>query len=795
MSLTCSEWTRLQICNLPTWSLSRKASATPLLVFLLGILMLNRHFGSARRDETMDQPVNETWKRCSECAQLSIESLVELARIEFTAHSFPQESYYRHHASFDDLERSAGDGCGFCGLVLECFQRSICIDDEDPLIWPDEWDSGQLPSPPAGSNTMYAVAKSLHVSDIKLCVNATHLYHRQTIEEAQVFDEIMVQVGPLEVQSHDETEWSMPPLRLTMESPRGQPLLVSNLRVGRLQVDTDLGSRANYSLARQWLSDCRLLHESCLSEQLHELPTRVIDVGCSLDSPTVSLFVSQGLKADYVALSHCWGGAISPLLTTETMEPFQQSIQISTLPANFRDAVAITRNLGLRYLWIDSLCIQQDSKSDWDSESKMMGSVYRNSTVTISAMVSSGSKEGILKCGPPVAERHKSTSLPLSSRGCTSLPEVTVYRRDPAEDTFRALDMGCALTRRGWTLQEYMLSPRHILYGKDMLYWRCPQTFLSSDGLPPGNRTPGEAYASLSRVIYSDIMHQQPPASDISVLLSEYYELVSAYSARKLTYGSDKLPAFSGLAQRLQAAIGGDYIAGIWTTDFRRGLLWMADREFCRHASGPYRAPSWSWAVTDEEVLFRGYAESGSILEPSPSSAILIDYSVEPRIPGNPYGEIGAASLVLRALVKPLLRSSQVVYTTPTDPGMVGTASFDEPVGPDDAQSMHLTGLFQMRMESAEYMLSVVTKQGPKADWDPDLELVQDQEYWLLLIYTDDKVPEDPRWSNSEAVCLIIQSAGDDHPNETFKRVGFAKLRPPKLEWLKTMESRVLTLV
>ncbi|TLD33671.1 hypothetical protein PspLS_01655 [Pyricularia sp. CBS 133598] len=698
----------------------------------------------------MDRPENKQSKRCSQCVRLSVESLVELARIEFGAHRFPQESYYQHHASFHDLERSASDGCDFCELILESFHRSICKDDEPPLLWPDKWDSEQPQSRPTSSNTMYAVAKSLGVSDIKLCINATHLYHRQTFKEAQVFDEIMVQVGPVDVESGDEVEWTMPQLRLTLECPKGQSMFIEDFRVGRFQVDTDLGSPSNHSLARQWLSDCRLLHQSCIGDRLHELPTRVIDVGHSLDSSTVSLLVSQGLKADYVALSHCWGGAISPLLTTETMQSFLECIQIAVLPANFRDAIAITRNIGIRYLWIDSLCIQQDSDSDWEFESKMMGSVYRNSTVTISAMVSSGSKEGILKYATPIARRHRSTSLPLLRQGdggCTKSPQVTVYRRDPTEETFRALDMDCALTRRGWTLQEYMLSPRHILYGKDMLYWRCPQTFLSSDGLPPGNRTPGEAYASLSRVIYCDIMHHEPPASDINDILTEYHELVSTYSARRLTVPSDKLPAFSGLAQRLHPAIGGDYIAGIWTTDFRRGLLWTADLKICRHASGTYRAPSWSWAVTDEDVIFRAYERS-------------------------------------------------VVSTTTTDPAMVGTVQFDDPVGSaKDLFPPTSTGLFQMRTESADHILSVLTKRGNKSDWDPDLELLQEEEYWLVLIHTDDEFPEDAKWSNSEAVCLVVRRARDKESTSTFERVGFAKLRPPRLEWLKTWECQVLTLV
>ncbi|KAI6552575.1 hypothetical protein MCOR04_010870 [Pyricularia oryzae] len=747
----------------------------------------------------MDQPVNQTSIRCIPCARLSVESLVELARIEFEAHIFPQNAYYQHHASFDDLEASANNGCDFCGLILECFQQSISKD-KRPLLWPYEWDPEQPLSRPTGSDTMYAVAKSLSVSDIKLCVNATHLYLGQGIKEARVFDEILVQVGPLPAVNDDdvEPEWSMPQLRLTLESPRDEKFFIGDFRVGRLQLDTNLGSASNHMLARQWLSDCRLHHGSCLTEKLYELPTRVIDVGDSLESSSVSLFLSRGFKADYAALSHCWGGAISPLLTTETMHAFQECIQIATLPANFRDAITITRNLGIRYLWIDSLCIQQDSKSDWERESKMMGSVYRNSTVTISAMVSSGSKEGILKCDTRVAKYPKGTSLPLSCQGnesCSECPQVTVYPlRDPNQETIRGLDLGCALTYRGWTLQEYLLSPRHIMYNKDMLYWRCPGTFLSSDGLPPGNRTPDRTYPTMSRVIYSDILHHnQPPASDMNILFVEYYQLLGAYSARRLTYGSDKLPAFSGLAQRLHPVMGGDYLAGIWTTDFRRGLMWTADPTHCPHAEGDYRAPSWSWAVTDEQVLYG--SGCSSTLEPSPSSANLIDYSVEPRVPGNQYGEIRSASIVLEALTKPLVRSSQVVNGL-ADPDGVGVVIFDEsPVSKDSLRMTH-TALFQAKAECDDYLLSVITRPGADSDWEIDDELFVEQDYLLLLVHTDDNAPEDPESSNSGALCLVVRPVGgNDHSSDTFERMGTAFLGPPSLEWLKTWRRRVLTLV
>jgi hypothetical protein len=174
------------------------------------------------------------------------------------------------------------------------------------------------------------------------------------------------------------------------------PIFFNSIKIGRGLLDPDLGSGYNFKVARKWLSNCREKHESCLWKKDSLLPTRVIEI--SLDHPP-RLVLSNGTKCEYGALSHCWGGEITHVLTTETLEDFQNEIKITELPANFADAILIAGNLGLKYIWIDSLCILQDSREDWEIESGKMGSIYRNSTVTIAALTSPGSKHGILSRG------------------------------------------------------------------------------------------------------------------------------------------------------------------------------------------------------------------------------------------------------------------------------------------------------------------------------------------------------------------------------------------------------------
>jgi hypothetical protein len=154
-----------------------------------------------------------------------------------------------------------------------------------------------------------------------------------------------------------------------------------------------------------------------------------------------------------LALSHCWGGPISPMLTSNTLALFENLLPYSDLPANFQDAITITRRLGIQYLWIDSLCIVQDSKQDWEEQSKKMGSIYRDSTITISALASEGSKTGILtskdkSCSPrtdPVA-----TTMSVTVNESILSGVVQIERLDPDEETLNHLETSGPLAQRGW---------------------------------------------------------------------------------------------------------------------------------------------------------------------------------------------------------------------------------------------------------------------------------------------------------------------------------------------------------
>jgi hypothetical protein len=99
-------------------------------------------------------------------------------------------------------------------------------------------------------------------------------------------------------------------------------------------------------------------------------------------------------EAEYMTLSHCWGGVISLRLLRENYMRFQKGIAFDELSKIFRDVVEVTRRLGISFLWIDLFCIIQDSAEDWAEESSKMYLVYRNSYLNLAAGVSPNSEGG-----------------------------------------------------------------------------------------------------------------------------------------------------------------------------------------------------------------------------------------------------------------------------------------------------------------------------------------------------------------------------------------------------------------
>ena len=220
----------------------------------------------------------------------------------------------------------------------------------------------------------------------------------------------------------------------------------------RSHVPQDSQSNATYNSVRRWLSNCIDNHRKCPSNSISPLPARVIDVK---NIQALKLYVSASENGRYVALSHRWGS--SALTTTlANLKSRKKRIIWAELPKIFQDAIAITRQLGLKYLWIDSLCILQDDIADWQRQSAQMASIYANSYVTIAATSSDGSDSTCL-------------SLNNRSRAPVKLNQPLIFARKPLAHghMFNSNENNSTypLFGRAWCFQERLLSTRTIRLG------------------------------------------------------------------------------------------------------------------------------------------------------------------------------------------------------------------------------------------------------------------------------------------------------------------------------------------
>jgi len=247
----------------------------------------------------------------------------------------------------------------------------------------------------------------------------------------------------------------------------------------------ETSSEPSFKIANHWMKTC-ITHHGNLCQELHDhpptLPTRVIDVSDASRDPY--LLISNGQEGYYATLSYCWGGVENLCTTSILLESFQMSIPFHKIPKTIQDAITATRKLGIKYLWVDTLCILQDSEEDWLREAKAMSTIYRNSTLTIAAADSEDSGGGLFR------ERVR-----LRTRPVQFAPEIAPFSQDSSRerilafgdrqesnDAFKPL---CRLDSRGWVLQEQLLSPRILNFSSQELFWECP-SLLASESYPAG---------------------------------------------------------------------------------------------------------------------------------------------------------------------------------------------------------------------------------------------------------------------------------------------------------------------
>ncbi|CAM1509806.1 Fc.00g001410.m01.CDS01 [Cosmosporella sp. VM-42] len=368
------------------------------------------------------------------------------------------------------------------------------------------------------------------------------------------------------------------------------------------------GGLAQFALMNEWLRICREKHnhgQPVPKAAVHsdgpksqpdapvnkELPTRIIDVG-DRDNPKLHIINREAMESqgaqDYIALSHCWGQGPMFCALTANIDSLRKAIDPDLLPRSFQDAVTVTRGLNVRYLWIDSLCIIQDDKKDWDHEAARMQLVFSNAICVLAASSAASSAEGFLK-----SDRQQRSWVTLRSpSGATRhvCKYIDNFHRDVEE---------APLNKRGWVLQERALARRTIHFTSTQLYLEC------------GNGVHCESLTKLANWKAAFLGDSDFPNSVLPYYkggrIILFQDLFGIYSRLGFSEETDRSIAISGLERRLMSVFKSKGGYGIFDTYLERSLLWVRP-EGSSLKPIPYppdrNVPSWSWMAYEGGVSY-----------------------------------------------------------------------------------------------------------------------------------------------------------------------------------------------
>lgn len=202
-----------------------------------------------------------------------------------------------------------------------------------------------------------------------------------------------------------------------------------------------------------------------LGSAVRQYPTRLIAVedSCIRLVHTANINNNDAEPLRYLALSYTWGNkAIHRryFTTTENFEQHCAYIPKKPLPHLFVDALTMTRNLGISYLWIDALCIIQGPGGDWEVEAERMHATFSAAYCVLAATRCTGTDDRLL------TERPQHPSATFHDHGLAFSEDIDDFQLDVIEGS---------LNKRGWVLQERALARRTIYFAERQTYWECGQ--------------------------------------------------------------------------------------------------------------------------------------------------------------------------------------------------------------------------------------------------------------------------------------------------------------------------------
>lgn len=362
-------------------------------------------------------------------------------------------------------------------------------------------------------------------------------------------------------------------------------------------------------LVKGWMQFCNANHKECRpSTQLTHHAFRLIDL-------THWKCVNASPNDSYVALSYVWGPDTMPALTKKTLPSFSVDggLQQVSIPRTIRDAMHFARDIGHRYIWVDSFCILQDDDNDKAQQLPIMHKIYGNADLVIVAAMGDSAHVGLPGIGTGKRNSWQQSESIGKWHFVTAGPAVNEVVSRTSWDS------------RGWTFQEAFVARRIIVFTEYQLFWICQDsTWREDTRLESQSRTSeGEGSISLWGHVSNDACR---PAQVCRT--SDYCRNVEAFSRRVFTVESDVLWAYIGILESRAVYFPRGYIWCLPYEILDAALLWTVPEyrscdcspttkdslhEFMRrgtHYTLPY--PSWSWLSVRNNVKYQ--SPCGSIV-------------------------------------------------------------------------------------------------------------------------------------------------------------------------------------
>lgn len=413
------------------------------------------------------------------------------------------------------------------------------------------------------------------------------------------------------------------------------------------------------------LDECMSSHLACSSNPTTTLPSRILGVGGSSEG-SVRLQETDGEPGRYLCLSHRWGTQAFLCTTTSNFATHKDGISLDDLPITFREAVDFTRKLGLRYIWIDSLCIVQDDVEDWRVQSSKMADIYANAYLTISAAHADGPRAGLFSALKPDMRAHR-LSGPSLTMNDGRKPGIYARRAISHVDMQYIGSLAASspstkdlpLLQRAWSFQERFLSQRVLYFTSSELAWECSgKTACQCRGeqnAPFSTLNIGSKVLNQRKCYYTSSLAAAFDSKGKEEVARRWLSLVADYSRLEMTFERDIFPALSGLAKVFGAFLDTRYVSGLWKDFLLPGLLWRpVDGGRKQWGSRPlqWRAPSWSWGSANVAISFASVPDLLHACEIA---------SIDCHLRGpDPTGEVTAGEIVARGLIS----SATVKYRT-----------------------------------------------------------------------------------------------------------------------------------